>query len=99
MGQDREASDGPAYVLYHLAPFRITPTGNRVGPAPIDIVFAYRDETVKRRPFPVPDPCHEVVFARVPVKIIHAAFQVILVADGVLPVSLVPNAPLAVLAA
>lgn len=75
------------------------PTGHGISSAPIEIVFAVTDESVKRRPFPIADSSDEVVLARVPVDVIAASLQVVFVANRVLPLPTLPDTSLAVLRA
>ena len=88
----------PALAIARLShptlftPFRFIPTGHRVNAAPVEIILALADETMKRRPFPITDSWHELMFARVPVTVIRTAFEIVFISNGVFPISLLPDA-------
>ena len=87
----------PALAFAHwshpplFAPFRCIPPGHGIDSAPVQIVFAFRDEPMEGGPFPVTDSLDEFVLSRIPVTVIGTAFQVIFITNRVFPVTLLPD--------
>ena len=95
-----KSNGGPALAfarLSHptlLAPFGCVPTGRWVCAAPSQVVLTFGDKSMKRRPFPVGDPLCEPVISWIPVTVVGAAFQIVLITNRVFPVTFLPDAAL-----
>ncbi len=59
--------------------------------APVQGVFAFPDESVKRRPRPITNPLDQAVLEGIDVDVVDAAFEVGFVAAGVFEESSLPN--------
>ena len=59
--------------------------------APIDRENPFRDETVEGAMRPLAHPRHEPMFHRVEMDVVHVAFQIGVVADGMLPIATLPQ--------
>ena len=73
-----------------FAPFGVVPTGSWVDTAPIDLVFPCANVSVEARPRPVLYSLGQGMFPWIPMDVVHAPFEVLFIADGVLPVSSLP---------
>src|SRR5580698_6982596 len=77
--------------ILDLAPFRIVPTGSRVGSSPVQIVVSATHEAMERRPLPIANSRHQLVLLGVPVHVVNAALEISFVSHRMFPVSLLPE--------
>ena len=83
--RDRPACRSLSHLRLDFAPLWVVPSWCRIDVTPIDCIFTFGDKLVERGPWPIAEPRDKPMFAGIPVDIVHAAFQVVFVTDGVLP--------------
>ncbi len=82
-------------ALRPTRPNRLRNERFRVGAAPTPIVMAIGCETMEGGPGPVANTLNQAMFARIPVNVVDATFEILGVFHCVFPESRLPNASFA----
>jgi len=81
----------PTACCLRFAPIVVSGNVLELGFTPVDVVLTQIDETVKRRPLPVPHSRNQSVFPGVPVDVVCTAFQILFIPDRVFPKARLPD--------